>query len=306
MAEHSITGIIPVLFSYFDADGGLRLDAFGQQLDHCLREGASGVMIFGFGTQFYRLTPTEKLEILDYCAHHLHGRGTLGVTVTGETVETQIALARAAERAGAHWLILQPPPGPPVGGARWLPVVERVAAATSLPIAIQNAAIAGSTLSMPQIEALASRCPTLSFLKAETETLAVADLITRMGHRLSVIAGNFGVDYPFLRQVGAQGMIPGPNFVGEFVKMHRAFEPGGGGMSAAMALHEAVMPLTQLIRDSHSDIGLLIGKRAFAHRSGIDPGGERMPMAGPLDARLAAHIDALAERLETSLGEQLT
>jgi 2-keto-3-deoxy-L-arabinonate dehydratase len=113
-----IGGIIPVLFSFFDERGAIRLDAFDYQIEHCLENGATGVVLFGFVTQFYRLSFAEKTAITERCAKRIDGRATLGVTVMEPTPEGQRELVRVAEANGADWIILQPPLGPPPGGER--------------------------------------------------------------------------------------------------------------------------------------------------------------------------------------------
>lgn len=295
-----ISGIIPVLFSYFDEAGALRLEAFEQQVDWCIGHGASGVMVLGFGTQFYRLSFAEKIEIIERTARAVSGRGTLGVTVMENTLEGQLELVRVAERNGADWIILQPPLGPPPGGARWMQMIERVARSTRLAIAPQNASVAGSTLSIAQLVELRDRCPNILYVKAETNMLDVANLVRDQGDKFGIITGDYGIDFPFQRALGSHGMIPGPNFVPEHVAIDRALAPGGAGLEAALAIHQRILPLMQLIRERGGDESILLAKRAFMRRSGIEVGGERLPVAGPVDERLVAYVDLLSDRLVAS------
>lgn len=293
----TVSGIVPVLFSYFDEGGGLRRQAFAEQIDWCLENGASGVMVLGFGTQFYRLTFKEKISIIEDCAAHLAGRGTFGVTVMESTLEGQLELANVAQKNGADWLILQPPLGPPPGGARWMQMIEKVAQSTSMAVAPQNAVIAGSTLSIAQLVTLQDRCPNINCVKAETDTVDVANLIRDYGDRFRIITGEFGIDFPFLKLAGSHGMIPTPNFVPEHVAMDKALSAGKDGLDAALAIHERILPLMQLIRDRGGDETVLLAKYAFSRRSGIPVGGERLPAIGPLDPRLMQFVDILSSRI---------
>jgi 4-hydroxy-tetrahydrodipicolinate synthase len=222
-----IGGILPVLFTFFDERGAVRLDAFDRQIEHCLENGASGIVLFGFVTQFYRLSFDEKVAIAERCARRLAGRGTLGLTIMEPTPEGQRNLVRVAETVGADWIILQPPLGPPPGGRRWLPLIRHVAEQTALPTAVQNATITGSTLSIAELSTLQEACPNVCYVKAETDMLDIADFAERYGDRFGVITGNWGVDYPFQRLRGAHGLIPAPNFVREQVAIHAALDPGG-------------------------------------------------------------------------------
>ena len=67
------------------------------------------------------------------------GRVPLGVTVYGNSIVAQLELLRAAERAGADWLILQPPSVGTYGGGELLRGFGRLADAATVPVAIQNA-----------------------------------------------------------------------------------------------------------------------------------------------------------------------
>jgi dihydrodipicolinate synthase/N-acetylneuraminate lyase len=295
---HRIGGIIPVLFSFFDERGAIRLDAFDHQIDHCLENGATGIVLFGFVTQFYRLSFSEKVAITERCARRLGGRGMLGLTVMEPTPEGQQDLIRLGEDNGVDWIILQPPLGPPPGGRRWLPLIRHLASSTSLAVAVQNAAMTGSTLSIDDLVALQEACPNVRYVKAETDMLDIADFATRHGSNFGVITGNWGIDYPFQRLQGAHGLIPAPSFVREQVAIHNSFEPGGGGIEAALPIQERILPLMQFFRERSIDEQLLLAKYVFAQRTGLDLGGERLPASGPLDRRMVEYANRLTQRLD--------
>lgn len=297
-AARSIGGILPVLYSFFDEAGELRLDGFAHQVDHSLGNGAVGVVLFGFVTQFYRLTLEEKLRIIETTATALGGRGSLGVTVMEPTIEGQLTLVRAAERAAADWIILQPPLGPPSDPRLWLDLLDRVAGATGLPVAVQNAVVAGTTLRIEQLLALQDRRPNICLCKAETASEDVARFGREFGERFRVITGNWGVEYPFFRQNGAHGLIPAPNFVAEQVAIHRATEPGGAGMDEALRLQALILPLMQFIRERPPVEGqLILGKYAYEKRTGFKAGGNRLPGPQGIDSAVRAFLDVLCARL---------
>jgi dihydrodipicolinate synthase/N-acetylneuraminate lyase len=136
-------------------------------------------------------------------------------------------------------------------------------------------------------------------VKAETDMLDIADFATTHGHSFGVITGNWGIDYPFQRLQGAHGLIPAPCFVREQVAIHRAFEPDGGGIDAAMAIHERILPLMQFFRERPIDEQLLLAKYAFAQRTELEFGGERLPAVGPLDRRMVEYVNRLIRRLNS-------
>ena len=295
-AATGIGGVLPVLYSFFDADERLRMDGYSHQIEHCMESGASGIVLFGFVTQFYRLSFEEKAEVARRCARQLAGRGSLGITVMESSLAGQIALVRVAEEVGADWVILQPPLGPPSQPALWLELVTRVAAATELPVAIQNATMAGTTFTNDQLLALNDRQPNICLCKAETSAADVAAFARDHGDRFRVITGNWGVEYPFFLKNGAHGVIPAPNFVPEQVALHRAAEAGDA--DAVYRIHREILPLMQFLRERPPPEGqLILGKYAYQLRTGYDAGANRLPGPVEIDAALRSHLEDLCHRL---------
>ncbi|WP_421907508.1 dihydrodipicolinate synthase family protein [Mameliella sp.] len=296
MSKFAIEGIHPVLYAMFDATGRLRQDGFRHQVDHCMDNGAGGVVLFGFVTQFYRLGFAEKIESLRSTVAAMQGRGQVGVTVMEPSPEGQAALIRAAREEGADWVILQPPLGPPVQAPDWLPMLQDQIGAAGLPVAVQNAAIASAQLSNAELLDLQAACPDLRAVKAETGTAEVGAFCRDHGHRFRILTGDWGVEYPFFARQGAHGLIPAPNFVPEQVAQHRAAQ--AGDWETVDAIQERILPLMQFFRERPAPEGqILLGKLAYGWRTGFDAGPNRAPGPQAVDAAIAAHARHLWERL---------
>ena len=289
-------GIHPVLYAFFDHAGRLRQDGFRHQVEHCLDRGAGGVVLFGFVTQFYRLTFAEKVEALRTTVAASAGQGQVGVTVMEPSPEGQAELIRVARDEGAHWVIIQPPLGPPARPRDWLEMLPPLITDAGLPVAIQNADIASTRLSNDDLLDLQGRAPGLVAVKAETDSVDVAAFAEEHGNRFRVFIGNWGVEYPFFRRHGAHGLIPAPNFVSEQVSLHAATERGD--WDEAERLHARILPLMQFLRERPPPEGQIqLGKLAYGWRTGFDPGGNRAPGPQRVDPRLAAHAERLWRRL---------
>lgn len=103
-------GIYPMLYAFFRADGSLDRDAMRRQVRAALAGGAHGVAVLGLATEVGKLSPDERARLVDWVAEELAGRLPLAVTIAPGSVEDQVVAGRAAEAAGADWVILQPPP----------------------------------------------------------------------------------------------------------------------------------------------------------------------------------------------------
>lgn len=296
MTTFGISGIHPVLYAFFDDAGQLRQDGFRHQVDHCMESGAGGVVLFGFVTQFYRLSFAEKIASLRTTVAAMQGRGQVGVTVMEPSPEGQAALIRAAREEGANWVIVQPPLGPPVQASDWLPMLRDLIKYAGLPVAVQNAAIASAQLKNEQLISLQQDCPDLRAVKAETSTAEVGAFCRDQGDRFRILTGDWGVEYPFFARQGAHGLIPAPNFVPEHVAQHRAVE--SGDWDTVDAIQERILPLMQFLRERPAPEGqILLGKLAYGWRTGFDTGPNRAPGPRMVDPAIAAHARHLWARL---------
>ena len=296
MKPDDLEGILPVLYAFFDERGGLRLDGFRQQVDHCMENGAGGVILFGFVTQFYRLSFAEKVSAIRDTVRGLNGAGSLGVTVIEANTDSQLELCRVAREEGADWLILQPPLGPPARSSDWISMLRQIIDSAGLPVAVQNALIAGTHLTNDELVALQDASPNLVAVKAETASEDIAAFAKEFGHRFRVLTGNWGVEYPFFLRNGAHGLIPAPNFVPEQVALHQAAL--NGDWETVDGIHADILPLMQFFRERPAPEGqILLGKQAYGWRTGFDPGGNRAPGPSSCNPRIVEHARRLFERL---------
>jgi dihydrodipicolinate synthase/N-acetylneuraminate lyase len=291
-----IGGILPVLYSFFEEDGTLQPGAFAAQTAHAIEAGAQGVVLFGFVTQFYRLSGQEKRAALAETAAALGGRGLLGVTIMEANASAQIDLVRDAEVAGADFLILQPPLAPPGCNPDWRLMIETVARATGLPVTIQNATVAGTSLAASEIVELGRRLPNLVGVKAETSSSDIARFARDHGDRFRVLTGNWGVEYPFFARHGAHGQIPAPNFVPEQVAQHAAL--ARGDLEEAHRIQCRILPLMQFLRERPTvEEQLLLGKYALSRRVELSPCAGRAPGPRAADTILLGEVDRLLDLL---------
>src|SRR5471032_2830587 len=110
MAKGKFHGIYPMLYTFFDAAGGLDRDAMRRQVDACIKAGAHGIAILGIVGEYNKMDVGERLAVLNSVAEDIDGRVPLAVTVPEPSIAGQIAFVKAAEAARASWVILQPPP----------------------------------------------------------------------------------------------------------------------------------------------------------------------------------------------------
>ena len=275
------TGIYPMLYAFFGADGALDPSTFAPQVAAGIAAGASGVAVLGLGTEVAKLSVAERRAAVEAVIRAAAGRLPVAVTIAGTSLPDTVAAARHAAEAGAAWLLLQPPP-PPASEDDVADWFARIAAETPCPVAVQNAPeFLGIGLSPEGIARLADAVPNLVCVKAECSALDAAALVERLDGRLTVMNGRAGLELPDNVRGGVAGMIPGIETVDRQAAAFAAMR--AGRIARGEAAYAEMLPLLTFIMQGVAQFTAL-GKTVAARRLGIDPGPPRRP-ALPVDDR---------------------
>ena len=269
-----IGGTYPMLYAFFDADGGLRREAFSVQVAAALASGASGIAVLGLGTEVAKLGQAEKRQVLEWVMEDVAGRLPVVVTIAEGNIPDMIIAAKAARAAGAAWLILQPP-RPPASGAQLVEFFGKVAAAVDCPIGIQNAPeFLGIGLTPDELMALNRQHPNVSVVKAESTALTVGALIDQLDGRMRVFNGRAGFELTDNYRAGVDGMVPGIETIDLQVQVEQAMRDGRE--AEADALYARFLPAISFFMQGLPQF-LLYGKLIAALRLGIEPSTNRLP-----------------------------
>ncbi len=259
-------GIHCVLYALFDADERLDRAAMRAQVNHVIATGVDGVTVLGLATEVLKLTGAERRDLITWAAADVAGRVPLSVTIAGNSVAEQVALARFATEAGADWLILQPPIAGSYGAAEYLDFFARVGAQITLPWAVQNApAYLGRGLLAADIAALRARAPGLTHLKAESPAMEIAGLIAAAGDDLIVLNGRGGLEFTDNLRAGCAGFVLAPDLIDHAVMMQRLWR--AGDTEGADQTYREVLPAITFVMQSIEHL-ICYGKRLYGLRSG--------------------------------------
>ena len=299
-SRSGFSGVYPMLFALFDAQGRLAREPMRRQVEAIVRHKAHGVAILGMATEVNKLSTAERRTILDWVAEDVAGAVPLAVTVAETSVQGQIEFVKAAAAAGAQWAILQPPPVKNVPESELIRFFGAVADASPIPVAIQNAPeYLGIGLSHDGILALHRAHPNVAIVKLEATALAIARLIERVEGTLDVFNGRDGIEMIDSIRAGAVGIIPGAEVFDVIVRIFDLMaENTAESLAAADRLYQGILPLLIVLMDS-MDTFLVYGKRIIGSRLGIDAIEARAPCSPPSEfglaamRRYAATLDAL-------------
>jgi 2-keto-3-deoxy-L-arabinonate dehydratase len=290
-------GIYPILYAFFDRDGGLDRSAFRRQVEACVGSGAHGIAILGLITEIAALTPEERRTLLAWAVEDIAGRVPLMATIAGETVAEAAALARDAEALGANYLVLQPPLGARPSGPELAGYYATIMGEVRCPVGIQNAPeFLGVGLTVEEIRTLRGQQDNFTLMKGEGPVVAVRPYIDALGTSIAIFNGRGGLELPDNLLAGCAGMIPAPDCADVQVAIYEAVRRGD--LARAAQLYEHILPYVVFAMQS-LDVAILCGKRMFAKRAGIDNDGRcRIPKL-----RRSAFLDAALERWSARFGD---
>ncbi len=273
------SGIYPMLYAFFSANGSLDRDAMRRQVQACVANGAHGVAVLGLATEVAKLTERERHQVVEWVSEDLAGRLPLAVTVFGETVKQQIAFARHAQRCGAAWVILQPPRISGAGDEELVPFFGQVMDQLDMTAGIQNAPeYIGVGLTADGIAELVRRHDNFTVFKGEGPVLQIRNIIERHGERLAVFNGRAGLELTDNLRAGCAGMIPGLDL---FDLQARCFDAMSSGQEeAAQTLYAHALPAIVFVMQSIDHL-VCYGKRIAAQRLGIEAVHDRSPGLAP-------------------------
>jgi len=297
MTMHSTPahGTYPMLFSFFDEFQKLRRNVFERQVEAAILSGASGVAVLGLATEVSKLSSSERRSAIEWVIQAVKGRVPVAVTVADGNVSDMIDSAQFAERAGANWLILQPP-RPPASGADLIKFFGSVADRVTIPVGIQNASeFLGIGLTPTEFITLADQHPNVQIAKAECSAVMVKQLIDTVGDRLRVFNGRAGLELVDNFRAGVHGMIPGIEVIDLQVSVERAMREGRE--SEAEAHYATMLPAITFAMQGIAHL-VQYAKLIAAYRLGIAPSVDRIPAD-----KATEFGKAIARRLADQLGQ---
>lgn len=199
-------GLLTAMVTPFDAGGALDLDAAAALARWLVDHGTEGLVVCGTTGEGPVLTDDEKQSLWRAVVEAV----TVPVIAGSGTNDTahSIELTKAATEAGAHAVLVVTPyySRPPQAGIRRH--IERVAAATDLPVMIYDIPVrAGRRIALDTMVSLAREVPNVVAVKDSTGDVAgAARLLTHTPSGFEVYCGDDDLALAML-SVGAVGAV---------------------------------------------------------------------------------------------------
>jgi 4-hydroxy-tetrahydrodipicolinate synthase len=179
-------GVFPVAPTIFHENGQLDIEGQKRAIDFMIDAGSDGICILANFSEQFVLSDDERETVMTTVLDHVAGRVPIIVTTSHFSSDICAERSRRAQEAGAAMVMIMPPfygATLRVSEAGIYDFFRRVSDAISIPIMIQDAPMAGTSLSAPFLARMAKEIPNVSYFKIEVAGTAtkLRDLIALGG-----------------------------------------------------------------------------------------------------------------------------
>lgn len=281
--------VLVAMVSPFTVDGSLDLDTAQRLADRLVTGGCDGLVVNGTTGESPTTSDTEKADLVRAVVEAVGDRAAVVAGAGTYDTAHSVHLAQAAQKAGAHGLLVVTPyySRPPQAGL--VTHFTAVTDAVDLPVMLYDIPARSVVPIEPATLRRLAEHPRIVAVKdakgdllAGTQVMATTDL--------AYYCGDDALNLPWLA-VGAAGFVSviGHVFAAQLRRMIDAFE--AGDIAAARAIHNAQLPL---LRAFGAVGGVAFAKQALRLR-GLDAGEPRLPLIAPDPRQSAAVAADLAE-----------
>jgi 4-hydroxy-tetrahydrodipicolinate synthase len=265
-------------------DGSLDLEAAQRVAQHLVEHGHDGIVVNGTTGESPTTTDAEKVELIRAVVEAVGDRARVTAGAGTNDTAHSIELARAAEKAGAHGLLVVAPyyNKPPQEGLR--AHCTAIADATDLPVMLYDIpGRAGIPITTESLIELA-RHPRIAAVKdakgdlwAATRVMTQTDLLWFSGDDVSNLAhlvnGAVGV-------VSVVGHVAGDAYAEMVASVDK------GDLARARELHRQLVPVVDAIMNITQ--GAIMAKAALRELGVIDSAAVRLPLVEATPDQVAA------------------
>ncbi len=240
----SIEGVVPILVTPFDRDGGIDTASLRRLIDFDIEAGVHGLGV-ALGSEVFKLTEAERDLVARTVVEHVAGRVPVIINSGAPGTDLAVAYSRAAEAAGADVLMVIPPNFMPVDAEQIAHHYRAIDAAVGIPIMLQDIpqASIGPALALRIVE----ECRNISLIKVESDPITgrVADMVAAAGDSLTVLGGAGGSYFIEELRRGSRGTMPFPSQPAAFVETWDRFHAGDEA-GARRVFDDTIMAVNRL------------------------------------------------------------
>ncbi len=283
--------VLTAMVTPFDHSGALDLDAASALAEHLVGAGCDGLVLSGTTGESPTTSDSEKESLLRAVLEAVGSRARVVAGVGTYDTRHTVELARAAEKSGAHGLLVVTPyySRPPQEGL--LQHFGAVADATDLPVMLYDIPVRSGVPLAPETLLRLSEHPRIAAVKdAKGDVFSSSEVMARTG--LAYYSGDDALNLALLTH-GAVGVVSVVAHVAsrEYAEMVRAID--SGDLPRALRIHRRLIPAVRGIMTRTQ--GAIMAKAAVHARGVIPSRTMRLPLVPATDEQVAQLRADLAE-----------
>ena len=212
MTTHKFSGVIPILATPFNGDESLDVASWQRMIEFMVGLGVNGITILGVLGESNRLNDHEREALIKSAVATVNKRIAVivGTSHTGSAAAAY--LSRMAEDLGADAVMVAPAREPVPNDERIVEYYRRVAAATTLPIVLQDHPASTEVhMSAPLILRIVKEVPAIVCIKAEAVPTPpkIRALREGLSRPVTILSGLGALYAPFDLEAGSDGFNTG-------------------------------------------------------------------------------------------------
>ena len=297
----NISGVVPIVPTPFVPETeAVDAAALRRLVDFAVEAEAAAICLPAYGSEFYKLTEPERLQVVEVAVDQAGGRLPVMAQCNHGSAQGAADLARQNADIGAEVISFALPRQFPLTDDDQFDYARSVCDAVSAPVLIQDWNPSGSSVGADFCAKLAEMCPNFRYIKLEEPRMGpkVRAIIAATDGRVEVFEGWGGLYMLELVPTGIVGIMPGLALTDVLVRAWRLAVAG----KAAEAL-AAFEPLVPWLAFGLSDMEFFnaLEKRLLAARGLLEHPTLRNPTV-TIDEDSLAYADFLIAQL--GLGAQ--
>ena len=250
-------GVLPILSVPFTESGEIAYESVRSQIAALAEGGCDGVILFGFGTEFYKLSEDERRELARVSVDGGEEHGIpVYASITEQATVSAVEWAEWFADLGVEGLMVLPPHAASPSEEALLEHLRRVGTTTDLPVMVQYAPQnVGVSISPGTFARLSDEVPTIRYYKVESQPPGpyITALLEATDERVDVLVGSAGKKYIEALDRGAVGVVPSGGMHELYVHIQDRYD--AGDREAAIEAHNALLPV----------LNQFVGPEAFIH-----------------------------------------
>jgi len=189
-ANLDLRGVIPALTTPFKEDRSLDIGGYERLVEAVIGDGVHGLLVNGCTGESWAVTDDERAQVFATAVRVARGRVPVVAGCGAMLPHQAIEKTRQAAAAGCDAVLLQPPyyilPSLEEVGQFYREVMD----ASPLPVVIYNIPRrTGINLTVDLVDRLADHPKAIALKESSKDFLLLADMIRKVGDRISVFAG---------------------------------------------------------------------------------------------------------------------